>query len=461
MSSYETTGWPEQRAYLQVIGHNDPVTSVAFSHDSKLLASSFDKTAQIMHSHLGLCIHVLEGHSAAINSVTFSHDSKYLASGALDGTICIWSTDVGECIKCLEGHKSSVNSVVFSRDSKLLASGSLEGTIRIWRADLGSCIQVLEGNEEAVISVAFSHKLDLLGSGSSDGTIRIWGFDSRECTQASTTSSKSAAPTFQLLHTYTPSLQSLSATRHASLLRRPIPQENGSMFINRSNWVAISIAFSSDLEHAAIASRTAILQVRHFGSRRQSANNLHYKVHYKANAILKSVAFSPDSQHIASGRSGGTISIWHSESGDCVQDLGVHDNVVGSVAFSHDSQLLASGSNDRTIRTWYVGNSRDNNVTRFVRPYRMVSRSDFEKNPGFDISEDSCWIMWRERRLLWLPVEIRPVHKDLHRSAAIHPNIDDRYVRKTNKYWDDLTGAKIEGIDFVPREVEQLFQRDI
>ncbi|KAF4631555.1 hypothetical protein G7Y89_g6575 [Cudoniella acicularis] len=65
----------------------------------------------------------LEGYSGSFNSVAFSHDSKLLA--ALDDDIVkIWDTGTGSLQQMLEGHSSSVSSVAFSHDSKLLALAS-------------------------------------------------------------------------------------------------------------------------------------------------------------------------------------------------------------------------------------------------------------------------------------------------------------------------------------------------
>ncbi|KAL2197078.1 hypothetical protein P885DRAFT_68962 [Corynascus similis CBS 632.67] len=65
-----------------------------------------------------------------------------------------------------------------------------------------------------------------------------------------------------------------------------------------------------------------------------------------------SVAFSPDSQRLASGSGDNTIKIWDTALGSCLHTLVGHRGSVCSVAFSPDSQRLASGSRDKTIKTW-------------------------------------------------------------------------------------------------------------
>ena len=67
-----------------------------------------------------------------------------------------------------------------------------------------------------------------------------------------------------------------------------------------------------------------------------------------------SIAFRADGQQLASGSADRTIKLWEASTGTCLQTLEGHTNWVMSVAFSADGQYLASGSTDRTIRLWDV-----------------------------------------------------------------------------------------------------------
>ncbi|KAL6904131.1 hypothetical protein GGI43DRAFT_311637 [Trichoderma evansii] len=69
---------------------------------------------------------------------------------------------------------------------------------------------------------------------------------------------------------------------------------------------------------------------------------------------VSSVAFSADSQRLASGSHDKTVKVWDAATGACVQTLEGHGNLVSSVAFSADSQRLASGSRDKTVKVWDV-----------------------------------------------------------------------------------------------------------
>ncbi|KAJ6630290.1 WD40-repeat-containing domain protein [Mycena sp. CBHHK59/15] len=69
-------------------------------------------------------------------------------------------------------------------------------------------------------------------------------------------------------------------------------------------------------------------------------------------STVKSVAFSPDGAHIASGSKDTTVRLWNAASGAHLQTLKGHLTSVNSVAFSPDGTFIASGSDDKTVRLW-------------------------------------------------------------------------------------------------------------
>lgn len=91
------------------------------------------------------------GHSNWVTSITFSHDSKLLASASGDCTVKVWDTSNGQCLQTLERHSGSFNSVVFSHNSKLVASASDDHAVKVWDASNGQCLQTLDMKRVASI----------------------------------------------------------------------------------------------------------------------------------------------------------------------------------------------------------------------------------------------------------------------------------------------------------------------
>ena len=90
-------------------------------------------TVRLWDATTGAWKHTLEGHSCSVKAVAFSPDSKVLASASDDNynTVRLWDATTGAWKQTLEGHNSWVCAVSFSPDSKVLASTSGDNTVRL------------------------------------------------------------------------------------------------------------------------------------------------------------------------------------------------------------------------------------------------------------------------------------------------------------------------------------------
>jgi WD40 repeat protein len=159
-------------------GHKHLVASVAFSFDSKYLASAgWDGIARVWEVATGKELQKLE-HRGYINSVAFSPDGRHLVTAG--GGIKIWDWNKGRMLQELDGNAGGVEGVTYSHDGKRLASAGLDGTSRIWDANTGKeLVKVSENREAYIYDIAFSPDGKRFATaaqpiGSSGRAVKVW-----------------------------------------------------------------------------------------------------------------------------------------------------------------------------------------------------------------------------------------------------------------------------------------------
>jgi WD40 repeat protein len=88
-----------QKIIWKVLGHQQPVTALAFAPDGKTLASgSKDRSIMFLDVATGKELRRLKGHQAAIVSITFTGDGKNLISQAADKVTVTWEVATGKIV---------------------------------------------------------------------------------------------------------------------------------------------------------------------------------------------------------------------------------------------------------------------------------------------------------------------------------------------------------------------------
>jgi WD40 repeat protein len=115
----------------------------------------------------------LRGHSQPVYSVAWSPDSKWLASGGNDRRVIIWNAATGEQHITLLGHTNKVFTLAWSPNGKRLASGGSDGRLIVWDPNIGQPIMELSGHFNPLYGLAWDVDSSRLAVASRNTTVHV------------------------------------------------------------------------------------------------------------------------------------------------------------------------------------------------------------------------------------------------------------------------------------------------
>ncbi|KAF3076958.1 hypothetical protein CFAM422_000570 [Trichoderma lentiforme] len=338
-------------SHRQTLDAGDEVNVVAFSPNSRMLASALGHIVQFWDASTGSHQRTLEGHHGKVRSITFSSDGKILASSSDDNTIRLWEVSTGSHKRTLVGHIGKVESIAFSPDDTILASSSIDNTIRLWDIALGSCRQTIEEHDDwtRYRSVAFSPDGRILASVSGPGILRLGDV---------------------ALGKYQQKVYEEHAVRCVA-------------FSPRGNILAVLREVSPIQLWDTTSWRTM---------KTLDINDAH----------SSSLAFSPNGKMLAFMGSPLSILLWDMATESIWDTLVGHRNEITSLAFSPDGMTLASASRDRTIKLWDISSGNrhstveEHNLWHSGESICMAFSPDGEtmvsaSRKGFQVWDTATW----------------------------------------------------------------------
>jgi WD40 repeat protein len=163
---------PEPLVALQ----NAPIRGVAFSPDgSRIGIASSDKFAWVVGTEVRDAPRKLAGHHGSVMTLAFSHDSKLVATGSWDKTVVVWDAATGSAVSKPMRHGGPFwYAVAFSRDGETLVAGCDDHTVRVWDIATSKPVGPMLPHDAALRTAAFTETDSQIITGTSSGTTYIW-----------------------------------------------------------------------------------------------------------------------------------------------------------------------------------------------------------------------------------------------------------------------------------------------
>lgn len=425
--------------WIATFEHDGEVTDVAFSPDSRHLASgNLDGTVRIWDWITKQELPRLIGHEAAIRSVTYSSDNAFILTASEDKTARIWDTSSGQEITYLSNPGSEVLAAAFSPDGQHVVTADADGLVLIWKTQTWKTAGQLSGHDGPIVSVAYSHDGAQILTAGADGTARTWDVVSgqeirRLSGHVGVVMSASYSPIVGVR-----GLQIVTAGEDGTA--RVWDATTGEETLQLDGHIANvwSAAYSPDGKHIITASADQTARIW------DAMTGAELRQLWGHTDWVLSATFSQDGERIATASRDGSVRIWDSSPAP-PQKLDGHDDIVWSTAYSDDGKYVVTASWDNTARMWDAATRQE--LRRFKGHTEPVLSAAFSPDGRFVVtaSEDNTARIWDAttgREVRQLTGHARTVW-----SAAYSPNgqhIITASADETVRIWDATTGQELQ-----------------
>ncbi len=267
----------------------------------------------------------------------------------------------------LNDYYTHARSIALSKDGKRLLVGSRHKATE-WLLDGYKLLKEYTGHHgHAVVSIAYCKDPNQILTGSRDGSIRRWNRTEGKV----------------LLRWYA----------HAGHVTRMAVSPDGELVLSYGNRMVAETSMETG--------EPRVKWDRHDES-------------------VESVAFLPDSQHVVSGSSDGTLRVWNTKSGECLRTIEGANLGAYAVAVSPDGSRVSAGCKDGIIREF---NLNDGALLRELKGHRGYIRALAYTHDGeylLSCAGDGSIRIWVNNKLE--PVSILQGHQGGVLAIAVAPD---------------------------------------
>ena len=303
--------------------HQDGIYSLAFSPDSKVLASGGkDGAISFWDTATGTLQNTVSNSPGPVYGISFSPADWSLATAGwhptfADADLQILSRDKQNALRRFE-HPGQVTCISYSPDGRTLATAGPDQLVGIWDVATGQLSGRFAGHSSAIWSLAWAPDGQRLATAGWDGTVRVWDMTRRQDADVRPTAAN------------------------------------------------FSVAFSPD--NQILASGGAGLELWH------TASGKRFKTLPEITVCDVRLAFSPNGRLLAAWGDDNIIHLYATGDWSHIGAFPASDSPITALAFSPDGQTLAAPHLDKTVRLLDVASQTERlRITNNAQPIVTVA----------------------------------------------------------------------------------------
>jgi WD40 repeat protein len=325
-------------------GYRNWLFAIEFSPDSQLLAvGNVGNIVKILDLHTDRQITTLHAHTSWVSTLNFSPDGKLLLTASGDRVAFLWDTNTWQELYRWQGYSNWIESVAFDLTGTKLITGGQDGIVREWDVDTKQIRQTFTGHQQCIWSVDYSPDGRSIISGSGDSTVKLWSIENGDLVK---TFSVQEGDVWRVK--FSPDSQFIAGV--SDHIRVCLWLVTGELFATLSGHTNVirTLAFSPDSQLLATGSCDSCWRLWDVQTGQLLGS---YTGHTN---WIWDVTFSPDGRSLASCSADMTVRLWDVATGKLLTTFEGHQLEALSVKFSPNGQYLATGSSDRTINIWEI-----------------------------------------------------------------------------------------------------------